>query len=300
MRFLGLEAGIMGMSARGTSAAASGGMLPEKKPRNTTIEWNEFEKSRLSHSNITPTTLSAITVAASLLGLSSENSQELMEGASIVHAPPGAFVSGKEEPSNAIYLILEGTLEVGLEKNVAIGRTRPQVPSFDGSERRKAWRTKQPSSRLMSLANQDQSSSFKPLFIATPGIFCGLSSCFTRSSLISVRNPAHAKDSAMLLKMSASTLESVVSRHPRVLIRCLLDIIDMIGDGGMSKSGRFYLHDDVKLIFLILSSQNMMHKQIFVSLLLCSFWTCPWIGCMLKRESSFRLRASHVIPYSLS
>lgn len=221
----------MGMSARGTSAAASGGMLPEKKPRNTTIEWNEFEKSRLSHSNITPTTLSAITVAASLLGLSSENSQELMEGASIVHAPPGAFVSGKEEPSNAIYLILEGTLEVGLEKNVAIGRTRPQVPSFDGSERRKAWRTKQPSSRLMSLANQDQSSSFKPLFIATPGIFCGLSSCFTRSSLISVRNPAHAKDSAMLLKMSASTLESVVSRHPRVLIRCLLDIIDMIGDG---------------------------------------------------------------------
>lgn len=126
--------------------------------------------------------------------------------------------------------ILEGNLEVGLVNHAAIRQNQPPSPNFDGS---KACRTKKTLNEQISLTNQVHKSSFTPLFVATPGTFCGLSFCFTRSNLFTVRSPEDAEDSVMLLKLDAGTLESVISRHPRVLIRCLLDIYDTIGDSGM-------------------------------------------------------------------
>jgi len=229
VKFLGLDAGILGM--RGPSVASSGGMIPEKVPRNTTTEWSDFEQSMLDDSSIMPTTLSAITAAASLLGLSSENSQELKDGASIVHAPPGSIICSKGEPPNAIYLILKGSLEVGLEKNVMLKNNGVPSTTAQNGEHKKARRTR-PSNVQPPFANQDQNSSFKPLFSATPGNWVGLFSCFTHdASFITVRNPEDAVSSAMLLKIPVNTFERVVSRYPRVLIHCLLDIIDTVGDG---------------------------------------------------------------------
>ena len=99
----------MGMSGLGASSttASSAGVIPEKKPHKATTAWNTFQQSRLEDSNTAPTTLSAVTVAASLLGL--EDSEELTEGSSIIYVPPGTSLGGKEEPSNSIYMVLEGT-----------------------------------------------------------------------------------------------------------------------------------------------------------------------------------------------
>ncbi len=53
------------------------------------------------------------------------------------------------------------------------------------------------------------------------------------ASLITVRNPVNAEGDAILLRIPAMTFENVVSKHPRALVYCLLDVIDTIGDGAL-------------------------------------------------------------------
>jgi len=109
-------------------------------------------------------------------------------------------------------------------------------------EHKKAKRTKIPSLESSeSTVNDQNNSSFKPLFNASPGNWCGLFSCFTHdASFITARVPEiNAKKcsssdgggGAMLLKIPEKTFQKVVSNNPRALIHCLLDIIDTIGDG---------------------------------------------------------------------
>ena len=234
VRFLGLDAGLLGLGD--SSVASWGSTIPEKKPRHVTAEWTNFEQSLpgdLTSNEMASNLLEQATLAAgSMLGLTSEESQELKDGTTIVHPSPGGVICTKGEPPDAIYLILKGSLEVGLEKGTA--STVKSAANGDISQNgqyKKAKRSK--NSDSSSVAEQDQeqrqnATTFKPLFSTTPGNWVGLFSCFTHdASFITV----HANSSATtLLKIPASTFEKVISNHPRALIHCLLDIIDTIGD----------------------------------------------------------------------
>ncbi|KAL7544797.1 hypothetical protein ACHAWF_008166 [Thalassiosira exigua] len=212
VRFLGLEAGILSVSGLESCTSSAGNKIPEKRPSRTTREWRLLEQSLMDESsNIqSPSTLlvQASMAAASFLGLPIEKYRELQEGASIVHALPGDIICGKGQPPDSVYLILKGTLEVGLEK----GEREQDIKSHQNEDHKKAKRSKSSStSRNFSDVDLYQTTSFKPLYRAAPGNWVGLFSCFTNdASFITARNP---------------------EGYPPVLIRCLLDIIDTVGDG---------------------------------------------------------------------
>jgi len=113
VRFLGLDAGLLGMSDSSSTSAGGWGALPQKKPRSTTMEWNEFEQSLPEEEDSTSASslLDRATIAAASLLGSAEHSRELKEGTSIVNAPPGTIICSKGQPPDAIYLILKGWVE---------------------------------------------------------------------------------------------------------------------------------------------------------------------------------------------
>lgn len=246
VRFLGLDAGILGIGgplAAGGVGGISSGTIPEKKMRNSTPEWKKLEQTLLSGSNDTSIASSildqAIAAAGSLLGLSSESSQDLKEGTEIVHAPPGSIICSKGQQPDGIYLILKGSLEVGLDKSGEQQYGRSSSTSSNaspleenGDHHKKAARRNRSSagSSLSSFEERDDqiNKSFKPLFSAAPGNWVGLFSAFTHdASFITV----HATTGALLLKIPTQTFDHVVSKYPRALISTLLDIIDTVGDG---------------------------------------------------------------------
>jgi len=240
VRFLGLDEGIIGIS--GSGAAPSRGAMPQKKASNPTKEWIEFEQRLLNETSdgrSSPSVLEEATLAAaSLLGITPENAHELGEGAEIFQAPPGHTICSKGQPPDAVFLLLKGSLEVGLEESsvqndaaaAPAGADREQGGdrTDQNGDHRKAARTKKDNFTL----DEQDDRTFKPLFSVAPGKWIGLFSCFTHdASFITVRNPGHAKSSAVLLRIPAKTFERVVSTYPRVLINSLLDMIDTVGDG---------------------------------------------------------------------
>ena len=236
VRFLGLDAGILGIGGPAMTSSTGDDKIPEKKLRNSTAEWGKLEQSLLSGPSDTLTASSvldqATSAAASLLGLTPEQGSDLKDGTEIIHAPPGSVICSKGQPPSALYLILKGKLDIGLDKSGQRGTSSPlkrvQSESSENGDHKKAVRSKRASSNLSSFEEHDKNSPLKPLFSAAPGNWVGLFSCFTHdASFITV----HATEGALLLKIPATTFESVVSKYPRALIHSLLDIIDTVGDG---------------------------------------------------------------------
>lgn len=228
VRFLGLDAGVLGTSGSGYN---TNNRIPEKKARKT-LEWARFEHS-LSGEAIdisSPELLDqATTAAASLFGLSPEHSKLLKDGSSIVSSRPGSVLCRSGEFSDSIYIILKGSLEVSSAKN-----DQSLTSALSGTQVAEEDHLKAIRKKVISTTNtrelQKRNKNLKPLFNAGSGSFIGMFSCFTNdASLITVRN--NRVQGAVLLKISSCTFESIVSKYPRVLIHCLLDIVDAIGDG---------------------------------------------------------------------
>ena len=280
VRFLGLDAGILGISGGSSTSRSgcSGGKgngggtrkVPEKVHKKS-AEWDNFEQSlKLDGSNKcdggTQSLLDrALSAAACQLGFPPGKGHLLQEGASIMYASKGHVICETGKLPNSIYLILNGSLEVGLDKkskkvdnsnddaSPLLSSSPPPSSSFlleQREEERKAKRTKMILSSATSKSRppmeKDRDSNTKVLFHAGPGTFVGLFSCFTNdASLITVRNPIDSKsENTVLLKISSKTFENVVNKYPRALIYCLLDIIDTIGDGAnLCVSPPMYLLD---------------------------------------------------------
>lgn len=222
IRILGLEAKILGLGA--SSLSPSNCVIPEKKPRYTTVEWGKLDQALLGGSRSDILKQATVT-AVSLLGLSSENSTELAEGVELVDILPGSVIFRRGQFADAIFLILNGTVEVGLDKNLAL----TGVEQNHSGDHRRAMCTRKPSSIHTSLENKNV---FEPLFTVSSGNWVGIVSCFTNdASIITARCHTGTNCGATLLKIAASTFQKVVSRYPRALIRCLHNCIDSIGDG---------------------------------------------------------------------
>jgi len=261
VRFLGLDAGILGVG--GPSLSSSDGNVPIKPLRNSTVEWSKLEQSLLSGSSDTSTASSileeATSAAASLLGMTADTSHELNEGAEIIHASSGSVICSKGQPLDGIYLILKGSLEVGLDQSKQQQGGTPEKASQERvvENQKKATRSKRVSTlssgssrSFSSFDEQDENSSFKPLFSAAPGNWVGLFSCFTKDASFIT---AHATNGALLLKIPAKTFHAVVSKYPRVLIHTLLDIIDTVGN-----SNNFCVTPSM---FLLDMSLDWMHVE---------------------------------------
>lgn len=225
VRFLGLDDEVLGTGGKGyfdkvKTVSSDKIKVPERKPRKTP-EWKKFEQSLADDPTLDVSLLDqAIFAAASLLGLSQGKSKILKEDASIVAFSPGSTICRTGEAPGAIYLIIRGTLEVGLEKNGNFQNIAPALEKQSIAKRKEnvKYTTRQVNEHRIS----------KPLFSAGPGTFIGLFSTFTNdSSFINVKNSA--SENAILLRISSQTFEKVVSSHPRALIHCLLDILDTIG-----------------------------------------------------------------------
>jgi len=261
VRFLGLDAGILGVG--GPSLSSSDGIIPVKPLRNSTAEWSKLEQSLLSGSSDTSTASSILeettSAAASLLGMTPDTSHELKVGAEIIHASSGSVICSKGQPLDGIYLILKGSLEVGLDQKQQ--SSTPQKASQDGGgveNQKKAARSKRVSTlsssssrSFSSFDEQDENTSFKPLFSAAPGNWVGLFSCFTKDASFIA---AHATNGALLLKIPDQTFHAVVSKYPRVLIHTLLDIIDTVG----GNSNNFCVTPSM---FLLDMSLDWMHVE---------------------------------------
>ena len=224
VRFLGLEDEVLGTRSKGyvTNPSLCKNQIPERKPW-TTLKWKEFEES-LADSCSTDTSLldEALPAAASLLGLPPEKSSLLREGASIVSFPPGSTICKPGEATDALYLIIKGTLKVNY------GRNEDLSGMTNNEEKRSRYSKKEQNPKRIS-GDVHNCSSEKFLFSAGSGTFIGLFSCFTGDSgLIDVHNPL-SECNALLLQISSSTFENIVSSYPKVLIHCLVDIIDTIG-----------------------------------------------------------------------
>ena len=223
IRFLGLEAKILGLEASNMSFTSTGA-IPKKEPRYTTDEWGKLDQALVGGSRV-DILKRATLAAASLMGLSADNYAELTEGAEIVEITPGSIICSKGQLPDAIYLILNGFVEVGMDKRI---NSPEEEPSRTDSFKR-ATRTRSSSSNLTLAEN---SSAFEPLYTASSGNWIGVLSCFTNdASIITVRCLADTNHGAMLLKIPLSTFQSLISRYPRALIRCLHDLIETIGDG---------------------------------------------------------------------
>lgn len=246
VRFLGLDASILGLTVHNKQK----GQIPERIPRKSS-EWKKLEtlldgdgsEKCESEEKLLEEALSA---AACQLGFSSGHGDLLREGSSIVRSPPGSEIFRTGESTDAIYLVVRGSLEVGMDKNNDIRKSEKLLSNQD-DERIMAKRTKLVSAAHDSLRLKTKTvgSKMKLLFRSGSGSFVGLFSVFTNdASLITVRNPLNAGSDAILLKIPAKTFENVVSKHPRALIYCLLDIVDTIGDGAnLCVSPPMYLLD---------------------------------------------------------
>jgi lysophospholipid hydrolase len=225
VRFLGLEDEVLGTRSKGYATIPSlsnTDQIPERKPRKT-LKWKEFEESLAGSPSINTSLLNeAIPAAASLLGLPAEKSSLLREGASIASFPPGSTICRPGEAPDALYLIIKGTLKVSYGRKGDLSRVA------NNDEKQSIFSRKERSVKRIS-GEVDNCSSEKSLFSAGSGTFVELFSCFTGDSgFIDVHNPKSECD-ALLLQISPSTFEKIVSTHPRALIHCLLDIIDTIG-----------------------------------------------------------------------
>jgi len=246
VRFLGLDASILGLTVHNKQK----GQIPERIPRKSS-EWKKLEtlldgdgsEKYESEEKLLEEALSA---AACQLGFSSGHGDLLREGSSIVRSPPGSEIFRTGESTDAIYLVVRGSLEVGMDKNNDLIKSEKLLSNQD-DERIMAKRTKLVSAAHDSvrLKTKTVGSKMKLLFRSGSGSFVGLFSVFTNdASLITVRNPLYAGSDAILLKIPAETFENVLSKHPRALIYCLSDIIDTIGDGAnLCVSPPMYLLD---------------------------------------------------------
>ena len=236
VRFLGLEDEVLGTGGKGyhDKVTPLTGKIPERKPRKTP-EWKKFEQAVASDTSVNVSLLDhAIPAAASLLGLSPEQSKLLKDGASIVSFPPGSTLCIPGEALGAVYLIIKGSLEVSYEKNGNRGASTAshRLENHSIARRRESVRSE---------------GAPTPLFSAGSGTFVGLFSSFTNdSSFINAQNPASG-DNALLLRISSQTFEKIVSSYPRALIHCLLDILDTIGNAPsvflLGKSSCMLRHD---------------------------------------------------------
>jgi CRP-like cAMP-binding protein len=133
------------------------------------------------------------------------------------------------EPPKAVYVILKGYLEVGLEENEA----QVNSVSVDTGEwlKTKARRTKNVSSTPRTEDGQGrQTTAFKPLFRSSPGAFLGMFSCFTHeANLVTIRNAT--EDDTIILEIPTNTFDLITSKHPCALVHCLSGIIDTLGGG---------------------------------------------------------------------
>jgi CRP-like cAMP-binding protein len=216
-----LEDEVLGTGSKGYQTTYNRDKIPERKPRKT-HEWRQFEESLATDPSVNDVSLleKAIPAAASLLGLPPEKSSILKEGASIALFPPGSIICRPGDALNSIYLILRGSLEVGYGKN-GKGRTPTPIEKQSISRRKESAKNRS--------RQADEGADGKSLFRAGPGTFVGLFSSFTSdSSFIAVHNPT-SENNALLLQISPRTLELIVSTYPRVLIHCLVDILDTIG-----------------------------------------------------------------------
>lgn len=210
VRFLGIDAGILG-----NLNTISRGTIP-------TQDFNLHWRSGAS-SDLTP----AIQFAASLLELPAENSHELEKGASIIQISPGSFLCHKGEVADAVYLILDGYLDV--EKTDVTFKDNTNNSEGETDAHIKASRTK--NFLLSRDAVDPQNNRFGPSFRVERGAWIGLFSSFTNeASFVTTRAPLSEKNSTILLKVPLSTFESIVSRFPSVLIKVLSDVIETISN----------------------------------------------------------------------
>jgi CRP-like cAMP-binding protein len=232
VRFLGLGQEVLGLSQRQDDGDASSqsDFTPLKTPRKTDV-FTRFEESLKSEVSYTEESLlnQATIAVASLLGLSAEETDVLREGVSITTASPMSTIIRSGEQPKAVYVILKGSLEVGLEENDA----QVNNVSVDTGEgwKAKARRTKNVSSTPRTEEGHGgQTTAFKPLFRSSPGAFLGMFSCFTHeANLVTIRNAT--EDDAIILKIPTNTFDLITSKHPRALIHCLSGIIDTLGGG---------------------------------------------------------------------
>ena len=241
VRFLGLGEEVLGL---GDASPDNNESPREKVPPLKTDEFTRFEKflsNELNDVSVQSVTDQATLAVASLLGLSGEQSKILKEDVSIVAAPPNSTIFRSGEPPDAVYALLHGSLEIGLEKMEAFDAKA----SLGSGERAKARRTKDIATSLPRI-NEGQGgtgANFKAMFRTSPGSFVGMLSGLTRdANIVTVRNPTN-KD-AILLKIPAKTFERVISQFPCALIKCLTSIIDTLGvDRSLCVSPAMYLLD---------------------------------------------------------
>lgn len=233
VRFLGLGQEVLGLSQRqddNGDASSLSDSTPLKTPRKTDV-FTRFEESLKSGVSCTEESLlnQASIAVASLLGLSAEETGVLREGVSITTSPPMSTIIRSGEPPQAVYVILKGSLEVGLEENDAQANNIT-VDTGEGWKA-KARRTKNVSSTPRTEDGQGgQTTAFKPLFRSSPGAFLGMFSCFTHeANLVTIRNAT--EHDAIILKIPTKTFDLIASKHPRALIHCLSGIIDTLGGG---------------------------------------------------------------------
>jgi CRP-like cAMP-binding protein len=208
VRFLGIDVGILG-----NLNTISHGNIP-------TQDFNLRLRSEAS-SDLP----AAIQLAASLLGLPAEHSDELENGTSIIQISPGSFLCHKGEVADAVYLILDGYLDV--EKTDVTFKDIINNDEGETDVHIKASRTK--NFLLSKDGVGSQKNYFEPSFRVERGAWIGLFSSFTNeASFVTTRAPMSEKNSTILLKVPLSTFESIVSRFPSVLIKVLSDVIETI------------------------------------------------------------------------
>jgi len=208
VRFLGIDAGILGKLN-----AVSCGNIPIM----------DFSSPRRSES--TSELTQAISFAASLLGLTDEQSCELEKGTSIIRASPGSLICRAGEVSDAIYLVLDGYLEV--IETETISNHDVNYTQDENDAHTKARRTK---TVVISRDDTDhQKNHFESSFRVERGAWIGLFNSFTNeASLVTARAPINTESKTVLLKVPLNTFEHVISNFPSVLMKVLLDVIETI------------------------------------------------------------------------
>lgn len=213
VRFLGIDAGILGKLN-----AVTCGDIP-------IMDFSSPSRSSSSSSELTE----AISFAASLLGLTDEQSCELEKGTSIIRASPGSLICITGHVSDAIYLVLDGYLEV-IETDT--------ISNHDANYKQDETETHTKARRTKTVVTSSDSTDhpknhFESSYRVERGAWIGLFNSFTNeASFVTARAPTNIESKTVLLKVPLNTFENVISNFPSVLMKVLLDVIEMISISG--------------------------------------------------------------------
>lgn len=198
----------------------------------------------------------ATVTAANIMGRQQKRSpvmktivQTLKQVGEIIAVPAGHTLTETGDSPDGIYMILHGTLDVGMnvtgssaparQSNRRTSTLRPPAdPSRNGQPRRNIFpqasaikeskrQRRQSATRTQQMQNASSASNttFSRIYQALPGETVGRLSCFTSdASIVTVRNSSEY-ESTLLFKIPKDNYDKIVAEHPTALTQCLDSIL---------------------------------------------------------------------------